>query len=49
MAEEKAPIDTLNAPTAKKIYKTDFAPANEMDSLLYQRERHVITYTDYVL
>lgn len=43
------PVDTISAPTAKQIYKTDYQAVNKLDSLLYQRERRVISYTDYQL
>ena len=42
-------VDSISAPTAKALYKTDYQPVNELDSLLYQRERRVIDFTDYYM
>ena len=31
-------VDSISAPAFKAVWKTKYSPANEMDSLLYQRE-----------
>ena len=48
-ADQQGVVDSISAPASKAVWKTKYSPANEMDSLLYQRERHIMNYSEYQL